>query len=137
MQNISKKTILILLISLVVTLFLAVYAIPQVLITLTRAAPAGSVSLNQSILLGNNLLAKADGKDPIKVSVFLRDKDGKAVAARNVILTGLPENGTDTKKTNSEGLAEFVLTSKVAGQFTLSAMADNLSLANTVIVTFR
>ncbi len=137
MQKISKKAVAIVLVSLVVTLFMAVYAIPQVLITLTRAAPAGTVSAGQSIILGNNLLAKADGKDPIKVSVFLRDKDGKAVGARNVILTGLPENGTDTKKTNSEGLAEFTVTSTTAGQFTLSALADNLNLANTIVITFR
>ena len=47
--------------------FLANSVIPKALVTLTRASSSGQVVVSGSYLLGEKILAKADGKDENKI----------------------------------------------------------------------
>lgn len=104
---------------------------------LTKAAPAGSISLSDSYVLGSKLTALADGKDTVKLLVFVRDKESRGVAAKIVTVSGLVSLEGQEAKTDTDGRVSFNATSKEAGQFTLTASVNGVPLPGNVIVTFR
>jgi hypothetical protein len=122
----------------VLVLFLATSVVPQALVTLTRASSLGSVVTTGSYLLGERILAKADGKDACIVNVFLQDKNGQGVAGKTVELTGMT-NGIEPVNTLSDknGKISFKLTSTVEGQFKINALYGGQQLPQTIVVTFR
>lgn len=139
--NIKSKPIVIgvaVALGIILTLFLAVSVIPKALVTLTRASSSGQVVVSGSYLLGEKILAKADGKDINKVNVFLLDKNGKPVSGRQVELTGMT---TGVKQLNGvsdvQGKIAFELTSTVEGQFKMNALYGGAELPQTIVVTFR
>ena len=119
--------------------FLATTIIPQALVTLTRASSSGQVVVSGSYLLGDKILAKADGKDANKVNVFLLDKDGKPVQGKTVELTGM--DGANISQVNSvsddTGKIAFKLISTKEGQFRINALYNGSELPQTIVVTFR
>jgi hypothetical protein len=118
--------------------FLATNVVPNALITLTRASSSGRVVVSGSYLLGEKILAKADGKDVDKINVFLLDKNGKPVEGQTVELTGM---ATGVKQvdalSNSQGKIAFELTSTTEGQFRINALYNGSELPQTIVVTFR
>ena len=116
--------------------FMAVYVVPQVLVTLTRAAPATVVSVNNSYFIGGRLLAKADGKDFGVVNVFALDTAGKGVKNKSVEVTGMGEEIL-TGTTDANGKASFEIKSTTEGQFKLTATIDGVQVGKVVVVTFR
>ena len=78
----------------------------------------------------------------IKVSVFLRDVSGNVMPDRSVKITTNPTSAaispTDTAFTNNIGMAEFSLSSNVAGQVALNAtdVASNMSISNIPTLEF-
>ena len=116
--------------------FMAVYVVPQVLVTLTRAAPASKVSLTNSYFIGGRLLAKADGKDFGVVNVFALDAAGKGVKNKNVEVIGMGEEVL-TGMTDADGKASFSVKSATGGQFKLTATIDGVAVGKVVVVTFR
>lgn len=116
--------------------FMAVYVVPQVLVTLTRAAPATSVSISNSYFIGGKLLASADGKDFGVVNVFALDATSKGVKNKSVEVTGMGEQVL-TGTTDAEGKASFSVKSTTEGQFKLTATIDGLVVGKVVVVTFR
>ncbi len=118
--------------------FLATTVIPQALVTLTRASSSGEVVVSGSYLLGDKILAKADGKDTNKVNVFLLDKNGRPVPGKTVELTGMTL-GVTQKNTlsDSTGKIAFELTSTKEGQFRINALYGGAELPQTIVVTFR
>jgi len=121
----------------VLVLFLSITVIPKALVSLTRASGSGSVSVSSSYVLGQKILAKADGKDKCLVVVFLLDKNGRGVAGKSVELEGM--NGVTKLNdiSDEKGQITFEMASAVEGQFKLSANYSGVDLPQTVTVTFR
>jgi hypothetical protein len=116
-------------------LFMAINVVPNIFVSLTRAAPATKVSINDSYLLGGDILAKADGIDKNVVNVYVLDKNGRGVGGIPVTLSGMKEDLEVVS--NNEGKAVFELTSATEGIFELTASVGGVPLAKTLKVTFR
>jgi len=118
--------------------WLANMIVPRTLVSLTRAEVVGSVSFGDSIMIGEKILAKADGVDTCKVNIFLTDKDGRGVAGKRVVLEGvegLTVGGGEVS--NVEGKVTFELASQKEGQFKLKAMVEGVPMGRELTVTFR
>ncbi len=139
--NLKNKSIVVAVLvvsGLALMFFLATNIIPRALVTLTRASSSGQVVVSGSYLLGEKILAKADGKDVNKINVFLLDKNGKPVEGKSVDLTGMT---TGIKQLNAlsdaTGKVSFSLTSTTEGQFKINANYSGADLPQTIVVTFR
>ena len=139
-MKLEKKQYLmigVLFLSILVVYFLASYVVPRMFVVLTKAAPAYKVSVGNSKMIGENILAKADGIDKCVVNVYIMDSSDKGVPKKNVMLTGIggivPQNMT----TDNSGKASFSITSSVEGQFELSGTVDGVVLPGRIKVTFR
>ena len=117
--------------------YMASYVVPRTLVTLTKAAPASVVSLADSRIIGEKILALADGKDQVSVNVFVLDKTSKGVKGKQVDLTGAEAISPSVALTDAEGKANFKITSKIAKQYTLNAAIEGVILSQSVVVTFR
>jgi hypothetical protein len=136
----NSKTIIYLLIVLVgvgVVYYMSTKVIPKVLVSMTQAAPAQTVSLSSSLIIGEKVMAKADGQEKVKVNVFVMDESGKGVSGKNVELTGglqgLPMSGQSA----DEGKATFEVASTNKGQIKLGANIEGVELGKYVTVTFN
>lgn len=116
-------------------IYLATSVMPKALITLTKASGSSKVVVNNSFLIGEKVLAKADGVEECVVSVFALDNDGQGVAKKQVILLG-----TDSElsgMTDVNGKISFKITSNEAKQMELTATIGGSPLSKTLTVTFR
>lgn len=120
----------------VFVLYLATSVLPKTLVTLSRASFSDKVATSNSYLIGEKILAKADGKDNCIVSVYLLDKDSKAVKGKNVELTGI-ENVIPSGVSDNDGKITFKLTSMEAKQYRINANYSGQQLPQTIVVTFR
>ena len=118
-------------------LFLSVSVIPNILVTLTKATASEKVVVANSYMIGQKILAKADGEDKCIVNVFLLDKNGRGVADKTVELSGMEGIVGLSPKTDDMGKITFEMTSKVPGQYKISASMSGGQLMQTVMVTFR
>ncbi len=121
-------------IGLVVLFFLGTSVIPKTLNTLVKASTNQTVSVKDSLLIGQKMMARADGEDKCVVNVFVLDKTGKGIKGKLVQLSGL---GELEAVTDASGKALFELTSAEARQYELSAQVSGMPLSGTVTVTFR
>jgi hypothetical protein len=124
-------------VGLAAVLFLSMEVVPQVLVTLTKASSPENVSIANSYLIGQRILAKADGKDVAVVNVFLLDKSGKGVQSKVAELTGATNIKPLSSMTDSDGKMSFEIVSATEGQFKINAISGGQQLPQTVTVTFR
>lgn len=117
-------------------LYLATSVLPKTLVVLTRASFSEKVVTSNSYLIGEKILAKADGEDSCVVSVFLLDKNSKAVKGKNVELVGI-ENVTPSGVSDNDGKITFKLTSVEEKQYRINANYSGQQLPQTIVVTFR
>ncbi len=115
--------------------FMAIGVVPKIFVSLTKAAPATKVSINDSYLIGGDILAKADGVDKSIVNVYVLDKSSKGVKGIQVSLSGMGEEMEGLS--GSDGKTVFELTSTTEGIFELTASVGGVPLAKTLKVTFR
>ena len=142
-MKLEKRTLVVValaLVGLVLTYYLATGVIPRVMVTLTKAAPAKTISFGKSLVLGEKLLARADGKDECIVNVFILDESEKGVVSKRVVLSSTetvvkidPETGV----TNNDGKASFKMVSSKEGQYELKAAVEGIDLGKGMKVTFR
>jgi hypothetical protein len=129
------------LVAIAAVIYLGTSVIPKALVTLTKASTVQKVSIKNSLLIGQKMVAKADGQEKCVVNVFVLDSDGKGIAGKSVQLSGLgsaKQNGLELDAaTDSLGKATFELTSTTAQQYELTASVGGVSLNGTVTVTFR
>lgn len=118
------------------SIFMAVYVVPKVFVSLTKAAPATKVSIESSYLIGGKILAKADGVDTCVVNVFVLDSRSQGVKNMVVTLSGMLDGDLVTNS-GDDGKAVFELTSKIEGQYELLASVGGVPLDKTIKVTFR
>lgn len=118
--------------------FMATYVVPRALVTLTKAAPATRVSFKTSLILGEKILAKADGKDSCIVNVFVMDDSGKGVAGKRVEMEAEGVKVTaKTEVTDKDGKMSFEITSTEERQYKVTATVEGVPLSRSLIVTFR
>jgi hypothetical protein len=122
---------------LVAIYFMAAFVVPRMFVTLTKAAPATRVSVADSYILGQRILARADGKDKCLINVFILDKSGKGVQGKRVVLEGVEGINAIKDMTGSDGKASFEITSVEEGQYNITAMVEGIPLTKQVRVTFR
>jgi hypothetical protein len=116
-------------------LYLSTSIIPKALVALTKANVSSKVIINKSLLVGEKVLAKADGAEECVVNVFALDNDGQGVAKKQVVLLG-----TDSELsgiTDKNGKISFKITSNIAKQMELTATIGGSALSKTLMVTFR
>lgn len=123
--------------ALVLVLFLATSVIPRALVTLSQASSSGRVVPAGSYIIGDKILARADGIDVCTINVFLLDRSGKGVAGQTVELTGVEEIKKMNELSNKDGRVTFRLTSTKEGQFPVRASFNGSELSQTIVVTFR
>ncbi|MFA5894377.1 MAG: Ig-like domain-containing protein [Candidatus Shapirobacteria bacterium] len=116
---------------------MAAFVVPKAMVTMTKAAPATVISLGDSRVLAEKILARADGKDKCSVNVFVMDKNGKGVPGKQVSLEGMEGILPATATTNNDGKATFSMTSQKEGTFKLTAVVGGSPLPREVKVTFR
>lgn len=115
--------------------FMATSVVPKAMVTLTKAAPASKVSLENSYFIGGDILAKADGVDKCVLNVFVLDKSGKGIKGKSVVVSGMGDEFSAVS--GSDGLAKIEVSSASEGQFELEASVEGVPLTKTVKVTFR
>jgi Bacterial Ig-like domain (group 1) len=136
---ISKKKIILsgvgFLVGIVLVFYFGSFIVPKVLVTLnSRASSTQKMSVKNSFLLGEKILARADGKDKCVVNVFVLDAKGKGVFGKQVQLNGL---GSLDAVSDNFGKATFELTSTMTNQYELVASVNGIPLGKTIKVTFR
>ncbi len=136
-KNIKVRNTVFVVFGLIFLLFFGSTVVAQLVVTLTKAAPAGVVSIKDSFIIGSVILAPANGKDQAKVSVFLQDADGKPVSGKPVLVSGLPGAEGKSVVTNAEGQASFAGVSSNSGQFVVEASSGGQKIPGKIIVTFR
>ncbi len=137
MKALSNKKVFVsfaLLIMVAVVIYLGTTVIPKALITLSKAESQEDVSVTNSLIIGQKLLAKANGEDSCVVNVFVLDKEGRGIKGKVVELTGY---GVQEEITDSLGKATFNIISLQAKQYSVSARVDGLILNDSVTVTFK
>ena len=138
--KLTKKQIVMLIVVLVsaVVIFVIAYSlVPRIFVSLTKAAPATTVSLTDSYVIGERILCKADGEDKCKVNVFLLDKNGKPVVGKGASMTGGAEIETLNQLSDRDGKVGFEISSRTEGQVGLQVTHQSVPLGSSVTVTFR
>jgi len=134
----NKTKIIIIAVALVLgmalTFYLASSVIPKTLTTLTKASGSAKVSIAKSFIIGEKILAKADGKDKNVVNVFVLDALGKGILGKQVQLSGLSNL---TAMTDAQGKASFEMVSSVAGSYELRAIVNGAALTKSLKVIFK
>ena len=122
---------------LAVVYYLASSVVPRVLVSVSQAGVGVRVSLADSYVIGEKILAKADGEDKCIVNVFLMDKDGRPVPGKTVGWVGMEDVGGNSGVTDKNGRAIFESVSSEEGQFKIEAVVEGVMLPQGVTVTFR
>ena len=139
-MKLNRKQIIIILalVGTVFVLFLVSYRlIPQVLVTFTKAAPATTVSLPDSYVIGEKILCRADGEDKCIVNVFLLDENGKPVVGKSVSMGGDAVINTLNQLSDKDGKVSFEVSSSSEGQANLTVLYQSSPIGSGVTVTFR
>jgi len=121
-------------------LIASVFLVVRTTTTYQRAATSsnGSVVLENSYLFASPLQAKADGKEMVRITIFLLDGRGLGVANQTITLN-LPKNITVTNQqeiTDQNGKAIFDLVSSTAQTANITAKTDSAKLPQSVKVIF-
>ncbi len=130
---------------LIVLFAIANYAVPRLLITLTRAARSRHYSPTNSYVFAAPIVAQADGKQKIQVNVFLLGQKGYGVKNQNVRLIVQPLHGEQILPqikavrpiTDEQGQAVFILTASKPGSFKIGASVAGIPLGQSTRVIFR
>lgn len=105
----------------------------------TPTGSVGEVALENSYLFASPLSARADGKEKIRVTIFILDSQGRGVYGKPVFL-GQDERLEMTSiqaVTDNLGRAIFDIAATVPGEYFLEAKVDNQVLPQRLRVSFR
>jgi hypothetical protein len=145
-QKKSKKGIFLAIIVLLILLFslwFAVFFIGQRTTFWGRAftprTEIGEVVLDNSYLFASPLSAQADGREKIRVTVFLLDSQGKGVPGKVVFLGQNEKLKVDSVQAVSDNLgrAIFDVSSVSSADYLIEAKVDNQVLPQRVKLNFR
>lgn len=96
------------------------------------------ISADNSYVFSNPLRALSDGKEKIRVSVFILNSQGMGVFGKKVTLTPQSQLVVDPVQpsTDSTGKAMFDYTSTIPGEYYLDVTVDNITLPQKVRLSF-
>ena len=131
---------LILIVFLILALLASLTLIFRTTVFLGKATTTdqASVALENSYLFASPLQAKADGKEQIRITVFLLDGRGLGVANQSVTLS-VPQTvtvQTPLSTTDDTGRITFDLSSPVASQINVQAKTGDNTLPQKVRIVF-
>lgn len=137
MSNKSLAIIVILLISLIAVVYLVLHPV----ILTGRASGTSSnnpITLENSYLFASPLQAKADGKEKIRITVFLLDGRGMGVASQEVELIRPQAVSVVEIQSISDdsGKSVFDITSLTPGKFEITGKVNSKEIPQKVKVTF-
>lgn len=130
---------IIIIIFLLLTLLASLALVFRTTIFLGRAAgSSSSVAYGNSYLFSSPLQAKADGKEQIRVTVYLLDGRGLGVPNQTVSLTSSPKVSITSIQTTTDdtGKAVFDLSSNTAVKATITASNNQQTIPQTVKIVF-
>ena len=136
MTDLNRKLIFkasIILIAVGLFVFVASFLVPRALVALGKGSLTQRISTKDSYVLGEKVMARADGEDKCVVNVFILDNKGRGVQGKQVQLRGL---GSLTANTDAMGKAVFEVKTQTAKQYELKATVNGLDITKTVKVTF-
>jgi len=133
----NRKLLLFLLV-LLLSLPLALILINRPAIFFNRASSSSSSSFANSYLFASPIQAKADGKQLIRVTVFVLDSQGLGISNQTVSLTSLPRLTITSIKASTDeyGKAIFDLNSETPGKFQISASTNGQTLPQPLTLVF-
>jgi len=106
--------------------------------TLTRAAEDTAPSLQKSLIFAWPLKLSADGNTASKITVFIRNKNGKALEDQLVKITStLGDIQEGQIPTDTQGEALFHISSDVIGVAEIEAFVDNRRLIRNITIKFE
>jgi len=122
-----------------VALIVALFLVVRTTTTYQRAASTSStVTLENSYLFASPIQAKADGKEMIRLTVFLLDGRGLGVANQTVDLD-LPATVTIQNQqeiSDQNGKAIFDISSNIAQSVNVAAKVGSSKLPQKIKITF-
>ena len=130
---------LLLLLFLLFSLVLGLILVQRRVFFLPRAVELGQISLENSYVFASPLAAKADGKEKIRVTVFILDTEGRGVKGKPVFL-GQDERLRITlvrTVTDDLGRAIFDISATTPAEYFIEAKVENRILPQRVRVSFR
>ena len=130
---------ILLLLFLLFSLVLGLILVQRKVFFLPRAIEVGQSSLENSYVFASPLAAKADGKEKIRVTVFILDTEGRGVEGKPVFL-GQDERLRVTlvrTVTDNLGRAIFDVAAIAPAEYFIEAKVENRVLPQRVKVSFR
>ena len=122
-----------------VALIVALFLVVRTTTTYQRAASTSStITLENSYLFASPIQAKADGKEMIRLTVFLLDGRGLGVANQTVDLD-LPATVTIQNQqeiSDQNGKAIFDISSNIAQSVNVAAKVGSSKLPQKIKITF-
>ena len=99
----------------------------------------GIIEVENSYMFASPLVAKADGKEKIRVTVFILDGQGRGVSGKLVSLGEDQRLAIDfvQQVTDSLGRAIFDISATAVADYLLEARVENQVLPQAVRVSFR
>lgn len=136
MKNKYLFVIIFLLIALIASLYLVLRT--TVFVKKASTGNQSTIVLENSYLFASPLQAKADGKEKMRLTIFILDGRGLGVQNQTIELsTSSKITINEIQSTTDEsGKAVFDLTSHTAGQFNVSALTASGTIPQQVKVVF-
>jgi len=132
----SLLTIVILLFSLIAVIYLVLR--PAVLTGRASGTSSNTITLENSYLFASPLQAKADGKEKIRITVFLLDGRGMGVSNQEIeLIRSQSVNIIEIQPISDDsGKSVFDLTSTTPGKFEITAKVNSKEIPQKIKVTF-
>lgn len=124
-------------VGMILVLFLSTSVIPKALVTLTKASSSEKLVISNSYLIGQKILARADGEDKCIVNVFLLDKNSRGVMGKSVEIEGMDNIKAVNALSDKSGKITFEMTSVEKKNFKIRANIGGSWLPQTIVVTFN
>lgn len=137
----NKKTL-----AIVIAIVVALLLLPTIILVFERVSFVGKaretateVWLENSYVFASPLTAQGNGKEKIRITVFILNNQGLGIAGKLVLLTQNNQLKVDGVQgvTDSLGRAFFDVSSDVAGEYLIEALVDGRKIPQTVKVSFR
>jgi len=131
--------LILLILLLLSSLVIGVVLVQRKVFFLPRAVEVGEISPENSYVFASPLISQADGKEKIRVTVFILDTEGRGVSGKPVSL------GRDERLeivgirevTDDLGRAIFDISAVSAADYFVEAMVENRILPQRVKISFR
>ena len=135
-----NKKYLIIIAFLSIALIASLYLVLRTTIFVKKATNTNqsTVALENSYLFASPLQVKADGKEKMRLTIFILDGRGMGVANQTVSLktSSKIQITSIQNQTDESGKAVFDLTSVTAGQYNVSAQTGDATIPQQVKVVF-